>query len=161
MNPPFIKVIEHDGSLSRDDIDVGNNAAFDAAIWDTVMANFPDATISLAQMSQARAGRLAVAEAANPSFNFTPQIETVSLAEVALVMQTFADGSTEGGASTQQVDTLFREERVPFDQGYVRPATRITTDSLGTVSAALAVPPAVRASFLSISNATLLTIEKA
>lgn len=113
------------------------------------MANFPDPTISIAQMATARDGRIAAAQAVNPSFNFTPAIETVSLAEVALVMLTFADGNTEGSANTQQVDTLFREERVPFDQGYVRPATRVTTDTVGTVSDLLS--PAAPAAAVSAS----------
>lgn len=116
---------------------IGNNVRFDAAIWDSVVANFPDATISLSQMAAARDARIAAAQAANPAFNFTPEIETVSKAEVGLLMLTFADGSTEGSANTALMDTLIREERVPFDLGFVKPATRITADSLGTVSAGL------------------------
>lgn len=163
QKPPLLPnhpVIEHDGSLSRNDFDVGNNADFNETIWSTVMANFPDETISLAQMAQARTARLAAAQAANPSFNFTAGIETVSLAEVALVLMTFADGSTEGGANTLQVDTFFREERVPFDFGFVRPAARIATDGVGSVSEALAAPPAVSNMPLSVLTVRcLLTLE--
>lgn len=125
---PLTKVIEHDVSLSRADAAIGNNFIFNSTIWDTFMAHFPDPLITISQMAAARADRITAAAAANPVLNFGTAMAMTNLGETSLVMLTFANGSTDGGAIRQQVDTFFREERVPFDQGYVRPAERITAE---------------------------------
>lgn len=68
----------------------------------------------------------AVAEASiDPKFNFTTMPRTTMLNEVANVLLVFSGGSEDGGANTLQVNTLFVDERAPFDKGYVRPQNRI------------------------------------
>lgn len=123
-------VIEHDVSLSRTDEALGNNFIFNETIWNATLAHFTDPLITTSQMAAARADRVAAAGDANPVLIFGSNMTKSSLVEASLVMMSFANGSTDGGASRQQVDTFFREERVPFDQGYERPAVRITAERL-------------------------------
>lgn len=134
----FCPVLEHDASLSRADIAVGDNSGFNATIWDSVAAHFTEPTISIETMELARQDRIAAARATNPTLDFSDMVDTVSKGETALTLMVFSGGGVDGGANTQQVNTLFREERIPFDQGYVAPAIRITGDTLGVVSQKLA-----------------------
>lgn len=93
-----------------------------------MLAFFPDPLISISQIAAARANRINAARAVNPVFSFPDKVAMTSLGETSLVEMIFSNGSIDGGASRQQVDTFFREERLPFDQGYTVPATRITAD---------------------------------
>lgn len=89
---------------------------------------FTTPQISIEQMATARVGRINRQRAANPVFVFDDKVAMTSLGETALVMMTFSNGSIDGGADRQQVDTFFTQERLPFDQGYTVPTTRITAD---------------------------------
>ncbi|KAJ4416261.1 hypothetical protein N0V82_006865 [Gnomoniopsis sp. IMI 355080] len=121
-------LIEHDGSLSRDDAAVGNNFQFNQTIWNEMTMFFTTPQISIEQMATARVGRLNRQRAANPVFAFDDKVAMTSLGETSLVLMTFSNGSIDGGASRQQVDTFFTQERLPFDQGFTVPTTRITAD---------------------------------
>lgn len=65
--------------------------------------------------------------------NFDTRVAMTSLGETSLVEMIFSDGGTNGGANRQQVDTFFSQERLPFDQGFSTPATRITTDTISVM----------------------------
>ena len=99
-------VIEHDGSLSRNDIFFGDNHSFNWAIWKSVSAFFTEATISVSTAAKARAARLKAAAAVNPEFNFTAQDTQNSLFETALYLRVFGNG-TQGDARTEWVRILF------------------------------------------------------
>lgn len=94
---------------------------------------FTTPLITIEQMATARVGRINRQRAANPVFLFDEKAGMTSLGETALVLMTFSNGSIDGGASRQQVDTFFTQERVPFDQGYTVPAQRITADRVQTM----------------------------
>ena len=100
-------VIEHDGSLSRNDIYFGDNHSFNVTIWNSVAAFFTKPTISIATAGKARRARLAAAAAVNPKFNITGQ-EQFSLFETALYLRVFGN-LTFGDAKTQWVNVLFRK----------------------------------------------------
>lgn len=91
---------------------------------------FTTPLISIEQMATARVGRINRQRAANPVFLFDDKVGMTSLGEASLVLITFSNGSVDGGANRQQVDTFFRQERLPFDQGYTVPTQRITADSV-------------------------------
>lgn len=126
--PAYLLVIEHDVSLSRADEAIGSNFLFNETIWNATLAHFPDPLITTSQMAAARADRVATAGAANPVLAFGAGSVGTSLVESSLLMLTFSNGSTDGGASRQQMDTFFREERLPFDEGFEKPAVRITAE---------------------------------
>jgi hypothetical protein len=104
--------MEHDGSLSRNDIYFGDNHSFNQAIFDTVAAHFGHETISIKQAGVARSERIKAARAANPDFELTDDGENFSRLETALYLRLFGHG-TEGHARTEWVEILFRES-LPF-----------------------------------------------
>ncbi|CAI4214395.1 unnamed protein product [Parascedosporium putredinis] len=122
-------VIEHDGSLSRNDLYFGDNHSFNSRIYDTVAKFFTKSTISIETAARARKARLAAAAAANPQFQYGEQEETVSLFETALYLATFGTG-TQGNAPTKYVNILFREERLPYKEGYCKPTRVISNDDI-------------------------------
>jgi len=101
-------VIEHDGSLSRNDIALGDNHSFNRTIFNTVSAFFTKDVISIKTAAQARRARLTAARAANPAFNFTAREDQFSQFETALYLGVFGKG-TEGNAKTKWVEVMFCE----------------------------------------------------
>lgn len=102
------KVIEHDSSLSRNDIYFGNNLAFNPKIFAPVAKIlFTKDKISIETASKARRARIAAAAAANPTFNFTANEDRFSQFESALYLGVFGKG-TEGNAKSKWVEVMFR-----------------------------------------------------
>lgn len=128
-------MIEHDASLSRSDAAVGDNSKFNATVWNNVAQNFVNPTISLQQLSVARNLRIMTARVDNQRLDFNDKsaAANASLAETAFLGIIFANGGTNGGANTTQVDKLFREERLDFAGGYTRPAGRMFPDTVELV----------------------------
>lgn len=122
-------VIEHDGSLSRGDAAQGDNHSFNPAIWASVAAHFTEDKISIATAAKARKDRLAAAQAANPSFAMSASDVQNSMLETALYLRVFGDG-VNGNARRDWVKTLFEQERLPYEQGYQRPAAAMTAAEL-------------------------------
>jgi hypothetical protein len=102
-------VIEHDGSLSRNDIYFGDDHTFNATIWDSVAAWFTNSTISISTAIAARAARLVAAAAVNPEFNMSASAVEFSGIETALYMTVFADPEVSSEAKTEWVSVLFGE----------------------------------------------------
>ncbi|KAI8151189.1 putative sterigmatocystin biosynthesis peroxidase stcC [Colletotrichum sp. SAR 10_70] len=127
-------VIEHDGSLSRNDVYFGDNHSFDEEIWETVASHFVNETISIPTAAKARAARLQAAAAANPEFSLTADGVQFSFIETALYLSIFGN-LDDGNAKTEWVKVLFQEERLPFAEGFTRSNTSVTAAGiLGLVS---------------------------
>ncbi|KAK1765253.1 Peroxidase, family 2-domain-containing protein [Phialemonium atrogriseum] len=123
-------VLEHDGSLSRDDTHSGDNHSFNTTIFRTTAAHFGRDTISISDAAAARSARVAAAKKANPAFNLTDTEEFFSFAETALYMRVFGRG-TEGHARTKWVEVMFYEERLPYLEGFRRSTEVLTNDEVG------------------------------
>ncbi|KAI8716933.1 HEME-HALOPEROXIDASE domain-containing protein [Fusarium sp. LHS14.1] len=127
-------VIEHDGSLSRNDIFFGDNYSFNQTIWDSVASHFTESTISIQTAATARKQRLQAAAAANPEFALTADGAQFSFIESALYLSIFGNVQ-EGNAVTEWVKVLFEQERLPFDEGFKRSEEPVTAAGiLGLVS---------------------------
>ncbi|KAH6655793.1 Chloroperoxidase [Truncatella angustata] len=63
-------VIEHDGSLSRDDIAHGDNLHFSPEVWAQTVSHFTEDTISIEVAAKARADRIVIASSTNMNFYF-------------------------------------------------------------------------------------------
>ncbi|KAM7196868.1 Cloroperoxidase [Naviculisporaceae sp. PSN 640] len=131
-------VIEHDSSLSRKDTALGDNIAFDAQVFDPVAETlFASEKISITTAAQARRQRIAAAAAANPQFNFTAREDGASALESALYLAVFGNG-VEGDARSDWVEVFFREERLPYREGFRRSKEMITGQDLRNLSAKVA-----------------------
>ncbi|KAH8655054.1 Chloroperoxidase [Tricladium varicosporioides] len=118
-------ILEHDSSLSRNDIYFGDNHSFNQTIWDETVTHFPNSTISFANAAAARSTRIIAAAAVNPEFNMTATEFQNSYIESALYMGTFGNITT-GNAVTEWVEVLFTQERLPYQEGWSRSAEEIT-----------------------------------
>jgi hypothetical protein len=105
-------VIEHDGSLSRNDIYFGDNLDFDPEIWATTVAYFTDEVVSIEVAATARANRVTAAKVANPEFNLTDPLLQNSYFETSLYLVSLGD-KVEGNAPTEWVKVLFGERGFP------------------------------------------------
>ncbi|KAJ4353497.1 uncharacterized protein N0V89_005227 [Didymosphaeria variabile] len=119
-------LIEHDGSLSRNDIFFGDNHSFNKTIWAQTASHFTKATIDLGTVAKARKDRLAAAKAANPQYEGDEQ---ASFIESALYLNVMSN-ETGVTAVTKWVKTLFQEERLPIEQGWKRPKGEITVATI-------------------------------
>ncbi|KAG4429663.1 hypothetical protein IFR05_014850 [Cadophora sp. M221] len=119
-------IIEHDGSLSRNDIYFEDNHSFNSTIWNSVAAFFTNDTISLDTAKSARSSRLAAAAAVNPQFNMSASDAQFSGIETALYMTVFADPDVASEARTEWVDVLFAKERLPYEEGWTRSEVQLT-----------------------------------
>jgi len=122
-------VIEHDGSLSRSDFDLGDNHSFKPKIWNSVSKWFKKDFISIQTAAKARRARLTEAAAQNPSFNFTAREDQFSQFETALYLAVWGK-RPEWNAKTKWVEIMFREERIPFKEGFKRRTDVITNEDI-------------------------------
>jgi hypothetical protein len=98
--------LEHDGSLSRNDAFFSDNLDFNQDVWNTVVSQFTEDTISIDTASRARVSRLEAARAMNPQFNLSEGNAMASVAETSLYLLLFGD-RVEGNANTQFTRILF------------------------------------------------------
>ncbi|KAL8676890.1 MAG: hypothetical protein Q9224_007243, partial [Gallowayella concinna] len=124
---------EHDGSLSRNDLYFGDNHSFNKSIWDTVAAHFKNDTISIPTAARARKERFAAAAAINPNFTAS---ETGSMGETALYLTAMRGQNVE--TKTDFVEVFFREERIPFNEGWRRSNHTTTLGDLGELGMKIA-----------------------
>ncbi|KAK4448771.1 Chloroperoxidase [Podospora aff. communis PSN243] len=122
-------VIEHDGSLSRGDIALGDNQNFKPKIYNTVAKFFTKDHISIETAAKARRARLTAAAQENPVFNFTAREDQFSQFETALYLAVWGK-RPEWNAKTKWVDIMFREERIPYKEGFKRRTDVITNDDV-------------------------------
>lgn len=134
-----LTVLEHDGSLSRNDIYFGDNHSFNETIYNSFYAYLANSTtIDVTTAAAARKARLAAAEAANPEFELGAELTVFSLIETALYLSVFSNG-TSGEAVTEWVDVMFREERLPFEEGFARSESVVSAASILLLQAEVAV----------------------
>ncbi|KAI4259263.1 MAG: hypothetical protein L6R42_004647 [Xanthoria sp. 1 TBL-2021] len=124
---------EHDGSLSRNNLFFGDNYSFNKTIWNTVAAHFHNDTISIPVAARARQDRFDAARAINKEF--TPS-SVSSFGESALYLKAMRGQDKE--TKTKYVQILFREERIPFKEGYKRSNVSISNKDVGVIAFELA-----------------------
>lgn len=135
-------VLEHDGSLSRQDIYFGDDHTFNETIYDSFFAHFANvSTIDITAAAAARKARLEAAEAVNPEYDLTAELTVFSLIETALYLTVFGNGTsgTDVQAVKEWVDVMFREERLPFEEGWTRSESVLSAAGILLVQAAVAI----------------------
>ncbi|KAL2821231.1 Chloroperoxidase [Aspergillus granulosus] len=138
--------IEHDGSLSRSDFDLGDNHSFDPEVWAGTAANLglydagvdreSDLYVTVEVAARARALRFKDAEALNPEFNVSEAALMGSIGETALYLTTLWDYAA-GAAPKAWIRAFFEEERIPYLEGFKAPKTQRNLQTIGTMNAAI------------------------
>ncbi|KAJ6566121.1 Peroxidase, family 2-domain-containing protein [Mycena capillaripes] len=125
-------IIEHDASISRNDFGdgTGDNTHFNETTFATLANSNPGKDyydpVSAGEVQRAR---LAHSLATNPLTVNTQKEFLLRSRESALYLSIFGDPAT-GIASKEFVNIFFREERLPYAEGFTLSKTLITTDSL-------------------------------
>jgi len=125
-------VIEHDVSLSRNDIALGDNHSFDKSVWEGVMASYGEATeTDFGLVSKARYERMMASkkshEEVKKDFQYGIKEFILSYGESALFLGILGDPK-EGKIPLEYLRVLFQEERLPFKEGW-RPMDQPLTQS--------------------------------
>jgi hypothetical protein len=103
-------VIEHDGSLSRPDVALGDGSqAFDADVWAETLDYFGNVTeVGIKEVAAARWGRVQASRRDNDKFTYGDSQRFSSYFESAAYWQILRDAKT-GKARVEWIDVLFRE----------------------------------------------------
>ncbi|KAF1975382.1 Cloroperoxidase [Bimuria novae-zelandiae CBS 107.79] len=118
-------IIEHDGSLSRADVDTpgAGDQGFNPKVFSEYKSFFGGATqITLALAATARWGRINSARKTNPNFVYGPAQRFNSYAETATFFQVLQNATT-GTVPLEFLEIFFSEERLPVVEGWRAPST--------------------------------------
>lgn len=123
--------IEHDASLSRVDAFFGDQQPFNEEIWTQFTSFFEGQTIAtIPTTSEAKYSRVTDSRDRNPTFQYGAREFILSYGEAALFLSTMGNPTT-GDAPLNFVNVFFREERLPYDEGWRKPADQTSLQSLG------------------------------
>nr|7ZBP_A Chain A, Marasmius rotula UPO [Marasmius rotula]7ZBP_B Chain B, Marasmius rotula UPO [Marasmius rotula]7ZBP_C Chain C, Marasmius rotula UPO [Marasmius rotula]7ZBP_D Chain D, Marasmius rotula UPO [Marasmius rotula] len=127
--------IEHDASLSREDVAIGDNLHFNEAIFTTLANSNPGADVyNISSAAQVQHDRLADSLARNPNVTNTDLTATIRSSESAFFLTVMSAGDPlRGEAPKKFVNVFFREERMPIKEGWKRSTTPITIPLLGPI----------------------------
>jgi hypothetical protein len=123
-------LIEHDVSLTRDDIAFGDNNTFNPEIWKSVVGTYGDSKeTNFALASEARYNRVIACkkahEAADKEFIYGIKEAIFSYGETALLMCLLGDPK-DGKIPVEYLRILVEEERLPYEEGWRRVAQPVT-----------------------------------
>ncbi|KAF2691733.1 Cloroperoxidase [Lentithecium fluviatile CBS 122367] len=113
-------IIEHDGSLSREDTALpgGDKTTLNQEVYEDFLSHFEGTTeVSIKLAAQARWGRIQASKDANPQHRYNPSDRFNSYAETGVYFQTLMDPK-KGTVPLAYLKTLFEEERFPCKEGW-------------------------------------------
>ncbi|KAJ7123742.1 Cloroperoxidase [Mycena epipterygia] len=126
-------LIEHDASVSRQDFAVGDNLHFNETIFSTLANSNPGVDYyNATSAGHVQAARLANSLAINPNVTNTLKEFVLRTRESALHLSIFGNPAT-GVAPKEFVQIFFREERLPIEEGWTRPTTTITAETMDPI----------------------------
>ncbi|KAJ6593326.1 Cloroperoxidase, partial [Mycena capillaripes] len=134
--------IEFDASLSRADFATGDNTHFNETIFSTLANSNPGVDYyNVTSAGQVMMQRLADSEASdlqrtNPNITNTDKEIQFRSFTFALTLAVFGNVTT-GVTSKNFVQTWFREERIPFAEGWQRPECTLDPTSVTTLTGAV------------------------
>ncbi|KAJ8081111.1 hypothetical protein PM082_017952 [Marasmius tenuissimus] len=129
-------VIEHDASLSREDVAIGDSLHFNETIFTTLANANPGSDVyNTTSAGQVMKARLADSLARNPNVTNTMLQAQGRSGESSLYLSTM--GGITGSAPKEFVQVFFREERLPIKEGWKRSAVPINVTAIGGIAAAV------------------------
>ncbi|KAK0505378.1 Chloroperoxidase [Armillaria luteobubalina] len=125
--------IEHDASLSRSDYLLGDNVHFNETIFTTLAESNPGVDyFNATSAGQVQKKRLADDTLANPGIVNTVKEFGIRSGESSFYLSVMGDPVT-GVAPKKFVNIFFREERLPIKEGWTKPTTLITPQTLVSI----------------------------
>jgi hypothetical protein len=120
-------------SLSRKDVYFGDNHSFDKTIYSTMKSSARAGVYTPSLVGPVRAARLAQSTATDPQLTWLPQNQLIAYGEAALALSVMGDPVT-GIANASFVNSLFEQERLPYELGWRPPLVPTTLASLALMS---------------------------
>ncbi|KAL0064328.1 hypothetical protein AAF712_008774 [Marasmius tenuissimus] len=129
-------VIEQDASFSREDVAIGDSLHFNETIFSTLANSNPGSDVyNTTSAGQVARIRLDDSLARNPNVTNTVLQAQGRAGTSALYLVTM--GGVTGVAPKEFVQILFREERLPIEEGWKKSAVPISGATIGELTAAV------------------------
>ncbi|KAK1233471.1 hypothetical protein PQX77_003367 [Marasmius sp. AFHP31] len=126
--------IEHDASISREDIALGDHISFSEEIFSTLLNSNPGSDVyNTTSAGQVMHARLADSISRNPNVTNTDFQQGARAAESGFYLSVMGDPIT-GEAPKKFVQIFFREERLPIEEGWKRSSTPINFASVSALA---------------------------
>jgi hypothetical protein len=129
-------IIEHDGSLSRQDAAHGPADVFNATVFAETRSHWHGPVIDVKMAAEARAARIRTSKRTNPDFELSEQLAAISLSETASYLVVLGDRESIT-VPRNRVEYLFKNERLPLELGWTRPEIAITMADIQRTNEAL------------------------
>ncbi|KAI0893638.1 Cloroperoxidase [Annulohypoxylon nitens] len=126
-------VLEHDGSLSRQDAYFGPADVFNEAVFNQTKSYWTGDTITIQMASNARVARLMTSNLTNPEYSLSDLGSAFSIGESAAYVAILGDKKS-GTVPKTWVEYLFEKERLPYELGFAKAKEPFTQDDLGDMS---------------------------
>ncbi|KAJ3754770.1 Peroxidase, family 2-domain-containing protein [Lentinula raphanica] len=125
--------LEHDVSLSRNDLALGDNVHFNETVFTTLANSNPGADYyNITSAAQVLVQRLAEDKIVNPTLVNTVKEFTVRTIESGFYLSVMGNVTT-GVAPKNFVQIFFREERLPLEEGWQRSEVPIGEENFDNV----------------------------
>ncbi|KAJ3172351.1 hypothetical protein HK101_011155 [Irineochytrium annulatum] len=109
--------IEHDASLTRNDISTGDNTHFNSTLFDELLSFSSDGSyITIAELARFRVSREKYSRATDKDFTFGVRQQVTAYGEAALLYESMRDDSDK--IRVDWIKVLFQEERFPVELGW-------------------------------------------
>ncbi|KAI2467590.1 Cloroperoxidase [Annulohypoxylon bovei var. microspora] len=123
-------VLEHDGSLSRQDSYFGPADVFNEAVFNQTKSFWTGDTIDVQMASNARVARLMTSNLTNPEYSLSDLGSAFSIGESAAYIAILGDKKS-GTVPKTWVEYLFEKERLPYELGFAKPKEPFVAGDLG------------------------------
>ncbi|KAJ7647781.1 Cloroperoxidase [Roridomyces roridus] len=132
------EVIEFDASLSREDFAIGDNNKFNETIFETLADANPGVNYyNITSAGKVQEQRLAISERTNPNITNTDKEFGFRSFTSALYLAVLGNVTTGVAPKSIFVQIWFREERLPYAEGWQRPEKILDPTSVSTLTGAV------------------------
>lgn len=111
--------VEHDVSMSRRDFAQGDNHSKQEDLVEDMLASARDGEcLTVDDWAKFRIQRIEQQKRDNAQLEFGSVQDSLGLAETALLQKTFGDSSAGWSVPVSYMAAIFREERLPIEEGW-------------------------------------------
>ncbi|KAI2622370.1 Cloroperoxidase [Hypoxylon sp. NC1633] len=123
-------ILEHDGSLSRQDAYFGPAGTFNEAVFNQTKSYWTGDIIDVQMGSNARVARLMTSNLTDPEYSLSDLGSAFSIGETAAYIIVLGD-KVSGTVPKSWVEYLFVNERLPYELGFSKPKEQLVSNDLG------------------------------
>ncbi|KAI1647035.1 Cloroperoxidase [Daldinia loculata] len=125
-------ILEHDGSLSRQDSYFGPPDVFNEAVFNETKSYWTGDIITIQMAANARVARLMTSNLTNPEYSLSNLGSEFSIGESVAYLSILGSKET-GTVPKTYVEYLFENERLPYELGFSKMKEPMTQDDLSNL----------------------------